>query len=259
MRRDAHGSPVPAALRAPEPVIAVRGLAKVYGRGRAEITALKGVSVDFWPGQFTAVMGPSGSGKSTLLQGVAGLDRPTAGQVCLAGTDLTKLGERQLTILRRDRLGFVFQAFNLIPTLTALENITLTERLGGRKIDQDWLHHLVTVLGLAERLGHRPAELSGGQQQRVAIARALVHRPDVVFADEPTGNLDSRTGHEVLRFFRQAVDEFGQTVVMVTHDPLAARWAHRVLFLRDGVIVEELTAPTAESVLSRLARMEEPT
>ncbi|GLY02369.1 ABC transporter ATP-binding protein [Actinoplanes sp. NBRC 101535] len=245
---------------APKPdgdqAVSVRGLTKTYGSGATRVTALDDVSADFGRGQFTAIMGPSGSGKSTFLQCVAGLDRPTAGQVTIAGADLTQMSERRLTALRRDRLGFVFQAFNLIPTLSAEENITLAERLGGRRADREWLAHLVTSLQLGDRLTHRPAELSGGQQQRVAVARALLYRPEVVFADEPTGNLDSRTGLEVLRFFRRAVDESGQTVVMVTHDPLAAGWAHRVLFLRDGRLVEELVRPTADTVLARLAALE---
>nr|AHB63591.1 LabT1 [Actinoplanes sp. NAI112] len=247
---------VPAPDDGETPAVSVRGLSKTYGSGAAQVTALDDVSADFRRGQFTAIMGPSGSGKSTFLQCVAGLDRPTAGQVTIAGADLTRLSERQLTTLRRDRLGFVFQAFNLIPTLTAEENITLAERLGGRRADRAWLSDLVEALHLRDRLTHRPAELSGGQQQRVAVARALLHRPEVVFADEPTGNLDSRTGLEVLRFFRQAVDDSGQTVVMVTHDPLAASWSHRVLFLRDGRLVEELARPTADSVLARLAALE---
>ncbi|MEU6075413.1 ABC transporter ATP-binding protein [Micromonospora sp. NPDC047074] len=246
----------PAATAGQPPTISVRHLSRTYGRGEALVTALNGVSADFRHGQFTAIMGPSGSGKSTFLQCVAGLDRPTGGSVTIGGTDLTSLSERQLTAMRRDRLGFVFQAFNLIPTLTAAENITLAERLGGVKADPQWFRRLVDLLDLGDRLSHRPTELSGGQQQRVAVARALLHRPEVVFADEPTGNLDSRTGLQVLRFFRQAVDEFGQTVVMVTHDPLAASWAHRVLFLRDGTLVEELAAPTAESILARLAALE---
>ncbi|MFB9432699.1 ABC transporter ATP-binding protein [Streptoalloteichus tenebrarius] len=220
------------------------------------MVALAGVSAAFHQGEFTAIMGPSGSGKSTLLQCMAGLDRPDQGQVVIAGEDVTALPERRLTAFRRDRLGFVFQAFNLIPTLTARENITLGPRLGGPELDERWLAQLVHVLGLADRLHHRPAELSGGQQQRVAVARALVHRPDVVFADEPTGNLDSRTAGQVLEFVRRAVTEFGQTVIMVTHDPAAAAHADRVLFLRDGAFVDELVSPTSEKVLARLAVLE---
>ncbi|MBP2478452.1 putative ABC transport system ATP-binding protein [Crossiella equi] len=236
---------------------AAEGLEKFYGQGESAVHALRGVHAGFRRGQLTAIMGPSGSGKSTFLQCLAGLDRPDRGRVVIGGTDITALPERELTKLRRDRLGFVFQAFNLIPTLTAEENIGLGTRLGGRALDPAWRDHLVGVLGLGSRLHHRPAELSGGQQQRVAVARALVHRPELVFADEPTGNLDSRTGAGVLRFFRQAVTEFGQTVVVVTHDPVAAAYADRVLFLRDGLITEELLAPTAESVLVRLAELED--
>lgn len=238
------------------PVLVVGGLRRTFGRGEAAVAALRGVSGEFHRGQFTAIMGPSGSGKSTFLQCVAGLDRPDSGSVLLAGTEIIGLSDQRLTALRRDRLGFVFQVFNLIPILTAEENITIAERLGGVRCDREWLTHLVSALGIADRMSHLPSQLSGGQQQRVAVARALSHRPEVVFADEPTGNLDSRTGAEVLRFFRQAVDECGQTVVMVTHDPVAAAWAHRVLFLRDGLIAEELTAPSVPSVLNRLMALE---
>ena len=232
-------------------------LYKVYGGGESAVTALNGVRVSFAAGQFTAIMGPSGSGKSTLLQCMAGLDRPTSGQVMIGGTDITRLSAGRLTDLRRDQLGFVFQSFNLLPTLTALENITLGARLGGPAVDQAWLDELVSTLELGARLGHRPAQLSGGQQQRVAVARALVHRPQLIFADEPTGNLDSRTGAEVLGFLRRAVDNTGQTVVMVTHDPIAAVYAHRVLFLRDGAVVDELDSPTTEVVLHRLGALEQ--
>jgi putative ABC transport system ATP-binding protein len=231
-------------------------LSRVYGSGESAVTALHRVNVQFMPSQFTAIMGSSGSGKSTLLQCMAGLDRPTGGQVVIGGVDLTRLPARRLTTLRRDRLGFVFQAFNLLPTLTALENITLGTRLGGAPVDQAWLDQLVSRFGLRDRLHHRPAQLSGGQQQRVAVARALVHRPEIVFADEPTGNLDSRTGAEVLGFLRRAVDDAGQTVVMVTHDPVAAVYAHRVLFLRDGAIVDEIVSPTTQAVLGRLTTLE---
>ncbi|BCJ68089.1 ABC transporter ATP-binding protein [Polymorphospora rubra] len=193
------------------------------------------------------------SGKSTLLHCLAGLERPTSGSVVVAGTDLARMSDGQLTTLRRDRVGFVFQSFNLIPTLTAEENITLSERIGGPRIDRQWMTHLVQVLGMGDRLRHRPSELSGGQQQRVAIARALAHRPAVVFADEPTGNLDSHTGGEVLRFLRLAVEQFGQTIVMVTHDPAAAACSHRVVFLRDGQVEGELPDPSTEDILARLA------
>ncbi|MFB9903820.1 ABC transporter ATP-binding protein [Allokutzneria oryzae] len=234
------------------PVAEALGLGRTYGGGPTAVTALRGVSATFHRGEFVAIMGPSGSGKSTLVQCLAGLDRPDEGRVLIAGTDITRLSERELTELRRDRLGFVFQAFNLIPTLTAAENIVLGTRLGGPAVDPKWRDTLVDALGLRDRMSHRPAELSGGQQQRVAVARALVHRPELVFADEPTGNLDSRTGAEVLKFFRQAVSESGQSVVMVTHDPLAAAFADRVLFLRDGVVADELVSPTSDGVLARL-------
>jgi putative ABC transport system ATP-binding protein len=225
---------------------------KVYGTGSTAVTALDDVSVDLPAGRFTAIMGPSGSGKSTLLHVLAGLDTLTSGNVYLGDTDLSSLNDRKLTELRRDRLGFVFQAFNLVPTLTAEENMTLPTALGGGKVDQAWLDEVVRTVGLKDRLGHRPSELSGGQQQRVAVARALVSRPDVVMADEPTGNLDSRSGAEILEFLRRAVKELGQTVVMVTHDPVAAGYADSVLFLADGTIVDRIDAPTPEAVLDRL-------
>ena len=225
---------------------------KVYGAGSTAVTALDDVSVDLPAGHFTAIMGPSGSGKSTLLHVLAGLDTLTSGQVLVGDTDLSTLNDRKLTELRRDRLGFVFQAFNLVPTLTALENMTLPASLGGRDVDGAWLDEVVRTVGLVDRLDHRPAELSGGQQQRVAVARALVTRPDVVMADEPTGNLDSRSGSEILEFLRRAVKELGQTVVMVTHDPVAAGYADQVLFLADGTIVDRVDAPTPETVLDRL-------
>ncbi|KXK60174.1 ABC transporter [Micromonospora rosaria] len=228
-------------------------LTRTFGRQTSAVTALDRVSIAFEPGRFTSIMGPSGSGKSTLLHCLAGLERPSLGSVVVAGTDLARLSEARLTTLRRDRLGFVFQAFNLIPTLTAEENITLSERIGGPRIDPEWTSHLVQVLGLGNRLRHRPHELSGGQQQRVAIARALAHRPAVVFADEPTGNLDSHTGSEVLHFLRLAVEQFGQTIVMVTHDPAAAARSHRVVFLRDGRVEGELRNPSAGDILGRLA------
>jgi putative ABC transport system ATP-binding protein len=228
------------------------GATKSYGKGESEIRALDSIDVEFSTGQFTAIMGPSGSGKSTLMHALAGLDELTEGQVLIGDVDLTTLNDKKLTKLRRDRLGFVFQAFNLVPTLTALENITLPMDLAGRKADPVWLDLVVSTVGLSERLKHRPSELSGGQQQRVAVARALAGRPDLVFADEPTGNLDSRTGAEILAFMRSAVQELGQTIVMVTHDPVAASYADRVVFLADGQIVDELQHPTAESVLDRM-------
>jgi putative ABC transport system ATP-binding protein len=232
------------------------GVGKYYGTGETRIDALADVSVDFGKGRFTAIMGPSGSGKSTLLHCLAGLDRPTAGQVFLGNVDLAALPEKQLTHLRRDRVGFVFQAFNLVPTLTALENITLPLDLAGRKPDQEWLDKVIATIGLGDRLTHKPSELSGGQQQRVACARALASRPEVVFADEPTGNLDSRSSADVLGFLHRSVREFGQTVVMVTHDPTAASYADRVLFLADGRLRSELRDPTAESVLDAMKQLE---
>ncbi|HWD79021.1 MAG TPA: ABC transporter ATP-binding protein [Kribbella sp.] len=229
---------------------------KRYGGGSTQVDALAGVGADFGKGRFTAIMGPSGSGKSTLLHCLAGLDRPSDGKVLLGDVDLTTLPEKQLTHLRRDRIGFVFQAFNLVPTLSALENVTLPLDLAGRKPDQEWLTTVIDAIGLSDRLGHRPSQLSGGQQQRVACARALVSRPDVVFADEPTGNLDSRSSAGVLDFLHRSVREFGQTVVMVTHDPTAASYADRVLFLADGELQSELTDPTAESVLDRMKQLD---
>jgi putative ABC transport system ATP-binding protein len=228
------------------------GATKAYGKGESQVRALDSIDVEFYAGQFTAIMGPSGSGKSTLMHALAGLDDLTEGQVLIGDVDLTTLNDKKLTKLRRDRLGFVFQAFNLVPTLTALENITLPMDLAGRKPDPVWLDLVVSTVGLSERLKHRPSELSGGQQQRVAVARALAGRPDLMFADEPTGNLDSRTGAEILAFMRQAVQDLGQTIVMVTHDPVAASYADRVVFLADGHIVDELQNPTAESVLDRM-------
>jgi putative ABC transport system ATP-binding protein len=227
-------------------------LTKVYGTGDASVFALDGVSVDFAAGRFTAIMGPSGSGKSTLLHCLAGLDTPTSGQVYIGDVDITSLQEKKLTELRRDRIGFVFQAFNLVPTLTAAENITLPMDIAGRDPDQAWVDTVVQTIGLADRLKHKPSELSGGQQQRVAAARALASRPDIVFADEPTGNLDSKASLELLGFLQQAVREHGQTMVMVTHDPTAAGFADRVVFLGDGRVVDEMTTPTAERVLDRM-------
>jgi putative ABC transport system ATP-binding protein len=230
---------------------------KTYGTADATVVALDDVTVDFATAAFTAIMGPSGSGKSTLLHCLAGLDTLTSGRVFIGDTDLATLTDKQLTLLRRDRLGFVFQAFNLLPTLTAEENITLPADLAGRTIDRAWLDEVVSTLGLGDRLGHRPSQLSGGQQQRVAVARALASRPDVVFGDEPTGALDSRTGAELLTFFRTAVDELGQTVVMVTHDPVAAAYADRIVFLADGAVVDELISPTRDRVLETMKRLGE--
>jgi putative ABC transport system ATP-binding protein len=230
---------------------------KVYGKGETEVRALGGVNVEFAAGAFTAIMGPSGSGKSTLLHCMAGLDSLTSGAVYIGDTDLTTLSDKELTLLRRERLGFVFQAFNLVPTLTAAENITLPLRLGGRRVDQQWFGTLTRVLHLDDRLHHRPSELSGGQQQRVAAARAMVTRPELIFADEPTGNLDSKSATEMLEMTRAAVEGFGQTVVMVTHDARAASYADRVVFLADGHIVEELAAPTMERILDELKRLGE--
>ncbi len=238
------------------PVARAVDLRKVYGAGDTTVAALDGVSVDFWPGQFTAIMGPSGSGKSTLMHCLAALDSPTAGAVFIGDADLTRLGDRELTRIRRDRIGFVFQAFNLVPTLTALENITLPMDIAGRKPNQAWLDTVIDTVGLRNRLDHKPSQLSGGQQQRVACARALAGRPDIVFADEPTGNLDSVSGAEVLGFLRRSVSEFGQTVVMVTHDPNAAGYADRVLFLADGRIVDEMAEPTADRVLDKMKHLD---
>jgi len=227
-------------------------LRKTYGTGQAVVHALAGVTVTFERGRFTAVMGPSGSGKSTLMHCMAGLDRPTSGHCFVGGLDVGTLDDAGLTELRRDRIGFVFQSFNLVPTLTAAENITLPVALAGRKVDREWLDYLVKQLGIADRLSHRPGELSGGQQQRVACARALINKPDLVFADEPTGNLDSNSSAEVLAFLRHSVTELGQSIVMVTHDPRGAAYADRVVFLADGSVVSELESPTADSVLERM-------
>ncbi|WP_421734241.1 ABC transporter ATP-binding protein [Cellulomonas sp.] len=236
-----------------ESVIAsAHDLVKVYGAGSTAVRALDGVDVDLVRGELTAIMGPSGSGKSTLMHCLAGLDRPTSGTVVVDGQTVSSMSERRLTALRRTRVGFVFQAYNLVPTLTALENITLPLDIARRPVDQAHLDLVVETLGLTDRLGHKPAELSGGQQQRVACARALVARPAVVFADEPTGNLDSSSAAEVLGFLRSSVDDLGQSVVMVTHDPTSAGYAHRVLFLADGRLVGELRDPTAETVLAAL-------
>ncbi|WP_433856751.1 ABC transporter ATP-binding protein [Streptomyces kronopolitis] len=227
-------------------------LSKVYGQGDTQVVALDAVSVDFHQAQFTAIMGPSGSGKSTLMHCMAGLDAISGGSARIGDTELTGLKDKKLTQLRRDKIGFVFQAFNLLPTLTALENITLPMDIAGRKPDHAWLNQVVETVGLSGRLKHRPNQLSGGQQQRVAVARALASRPEIIFADEPTGNLDSRSGAEVLGFLRNSVRELGQTVVMVTHDPVAASYANRVVFLADGKIVDEMPDPTADLVLERM-------
>ena len=228
------------------------GATKRYGRGDTAVVALDDVTVDIPVGRFTAVMGPSGSGKSTLMHCLAGLDTLSAGHVYLGDTDLGTLNDRQLTKLRREQIGFVFQSFNLLPTLTTVENITLPLTLAGRRPDTAWLDTVVATVGLGSRLRHRPSELSGGQQQRVAVARALVSRPQVIFADEPTGNLDSRTGGEILEFMRRAVADMGQTIVMVTHDPAAAAFADSVVFLADGRTVDTMVAPTAAGVLDRM-------
>ena len=241
----------------PDPVVArAIDLVKVYGEGEAQVRALDGVSVDFPRRRLTAIMGPSGSGKSTLMHCMAALDKATSGDVEIDGVQLGGLRDRGLTRLRRDRLGFVFQAYNLVPTLTAQENITLPLDIAGKDVDRDWFDLVVDTVGLRDRLGHRPNELSGGQQQRVACARALISRPAITFADEPTGNLDSRSGAEILGFLRRCVDEFGQSIVMVTHDPNAATYADQVLFLADGRIVGQLADPTAATVLARMSSLE---
>lgn len=229
---------------------------KVYGSGEARVVALRGVSVDFHRGAFTAIMGPSGSGKSTLMHCLAGLDTVTRGEVFIGATKVSGLNDKALTRLRRDQVGFVFQQFNLLPTLTARENILLPLSIAGRNPDPAWFDTIIDVVGLRDRLGHRPNQLSGGQQQRVACARALVGRPEVVFADEPTGNLDSRAGAEVLGFLRRSARDFGQTIVMVTHDPVAASYAQRVVFLADGQIVDELTDPTPDAVLDTMKQLD---
>jgi putative ABC transport system ATP-binding protein len=232
-------------------------LCKTYGAGQAAVRALDNVNVSFERGRFTAVMGPSGSGKSTLMHCMAGLDRPTSGSAYVGGQDIGRLDDAGLTRLRRDRIGFVFQYFNLVPTLTAAENITLPIDLAGKKADREWVDYLTKELGVADRLTHRPAELSGGQQQRVACARALVSKPDLIFADEPTGNLDSNASADLLAFLRRSVKELGQSVVMVTHDPRSAAYADQVVFLDDGAVVSELSAPTADSVLERMRTLGE--
>ncbi len=242
-------------MTSPAPIVSTADLHRTYGEGEAAVHALRGVTVSFPTGQFTAIMGPSGSGKSTLMHLLAGLDRPSTGSVLVDGQELAKLDDKALTALRRDKLGFVFQAFNLVPVLNARENITLPLMLAGRKVDKAWFDTLVDAVGLGDRLTHRPAELSGGQQQRVAIARALIARPAVVFADEPTGNLDSQSSAEVLGLLRRAADEFGQTVIMVTHDAGAAAVADRVLVLRDGEVVHDGAAESAEDLLDLMKQV----
>jgi len=242
----------------PPPVVAAAGVIdahKVYGIGDAAVRALDGVDVRFAPERFTAIMGPSGSGKSTLLHCLAGLDSLTQGAVFIGDTYLAELNDKQLTELRRSEVGFVFQSFNLIPTLTARENIVLPLALGGQAGDEEWIDRVIDTVGLRDRLSHRPSELSGGQQQRVAVARALATRPTIIFADEPTGNLDSNSGTEILQFMRDAVDEFGQTIVMVTHDPYAAAYADRVVYLADGKVVGDLPDPTAESIMDHMRQL----
>jgi putative ABC transport system ATP-binding protein len=242
----------PADAVAAGPAAHAEDLRKTYGTGQAAVHALAGINVTFERGRFTAVMGPSGSGKSTLMHCMAGLDRPTSGRAFVGGQDIGRLDDRGLTRLRRDRIGFIFQSYNLVPTLTAAENITLPADLAGKKADREWLDYLVRQLGLGDRLTHRPHEMSGGQQQRVACARALINRPDLIFADEPTGNLDSNSSAGLLAFLRRSVTEFGQSIVMVTHDPRGAAHADRVVFLADGAVVAELQQPTADSVLERM-------
>jgi len=251
-------SDAPIGSTSPATAVAARAAAatKVYGRGVTEVTALDDVTIGFDAGRLTAIMGPSGSGKSTLLHCMAGLDALTSGKVFIGDTDLTSLSDRQLTLLRRSRVGFVFQSFNLVPTLTAEENIVLPLTLAGRKAEAEWLQALVTSLGIGDRLRHRPSELSGGQQQRVASARAMITRPELIFADEPTGNLDSKSATELLELTRAAVEGFGQTVVMVTHDPRAASYADRVVFLADGRIVAELAHPTVNRILDEMKALE---
>ncbi|WP_436994392.1 ABC transporter ATP-binding protein [Streptomyces sp. enrichment culture] len=237
------------------PALVVRDVTKHYGSRGNAVQALRGISVELARGTFTAVMGPSGSGKSTFLHCAAGLDRPSSGEVWLGGVPLSGMRETGLTQLRRDRIGFVFQAYNLLPSLTVKDNITMPLRLSGASLDRGWLEEIAGRVGITARLGHRPSELSGGQQQRVAIARALISRPDIIMADEPTGALDSRTGQEVLQLFQELVHHLGQTVLMVTHDPVAASYAHSVLFLADGRLVERMDSPTAEAVAERMTHL----
>lgn len=238
------------------PAAEAHNLTKIFGSGSTAVTALDGVDVSFDRGRFTAIMGPSGSGKSTLLHCMAGLDRVTTGKVFIGDVDLTTLTDKHLTQLRRDKIGFVFQSFNLVPTLNARENITLPLDIAGRRPDGDWLTHVIDILALGDRLRHKPSELSGGQQQRVAAARALAGRPEIIFADEPSGNLDSKSGAQLLEFMQQAVQEYGQTIVMVTHDPLAAAHADRVVFLEDGRIAGDILDPSAERILDHIKTLE---
>jgi putative ABC transport system ATP-binding protein len=249
---------LPQPLTARDSAATAAGIVKIYGRGEAAVRALDGASLAVERGRFTAVMGPSGSGKSTLMHVLAGLDSIDGGQVRLGETDLSRLSERERTLLRRDRIGFVFQSFNLVPSLTAAENITLPLALAGRRADQAWIDELVATLGLADRLRHRPSELSGGQQQRVAVARALVTRPEIIFADEPTGNLDSRASTALLEFLQHATRDLGQTIVMVTHDATAAAYADRAAFLADGRVVDEIDRPTAPAILARMTELTTP-
>ncbi|MBW1595750.1 ABC transporter ATP-binding protein [Streptomyces sp. JJ38] len=242
----------PATVRTGAAAASAADLSKVYGTGETKVIALDRVSVEFRRGEFTAIMGPSGSGKSTLMHCMAGLDSVSSGSARIGDAELTTLKEKKLTRLRRDKIGFIFQAFNLLPTLNALENITLPLDIAGRKVDRAWLDQVVETVGLSGRLKHRPSQLSGGQQQRVAVARALASRPEIIFGDEPTGNLDSRSGAEVLGFLRNSVRELGQTVVIVTHDAVAASYADRVIFLADGRIVDDMAEPTADRVLERM-------
>jgi len=229
-----------------------KGATKIYGQGDTEVRALDGVSIEFYDGQFTAVMGPSGSGKSTLMHCLAGLDELTGGEVWIGETELGRLSRRELTLMRRDNVGFIFQAYNLVPTLNAKENILLPQMLAGVDVDEDWFNEVIEKVGLADRMSHKPNELSGGQQQRVAVARTLAARPVLIFADEPTGNLDSRSGQEILDFMRRAVREYGQTIVMVTHDPNAAAYADRVVFLADGKVVADVADPNADEILEQI-------
>ncbi len=254
---DGSAAPMNAARPTGRPAAHAEGLGKVYGEGETQVSALRSIDVEFEAGRFTAIMGPSGSGKSTLMHCMAGLDDATSGRVFIGDSDLTVMKDNDLTRLRRERMGFVFQAFNLVPTLTAQENITLPLDIAGKKVDQAWFDLVVGTVGLADRLSHRPSELSGGQQQRVACARAMVTRPEIIFADEPTGNLDSRSGAEVLGFLRRSVDDFGQTIVMVTHDAHAASYADRVVFLADGSLVDELLDPTAAEILERMKNFDQ--
>ncbi|MCS4492421.1 ABC transporter ATP-binding protein [Corynebacterium sp. ES2794-CONJ1] len=239
------------------PAARAHNLTKTYGSGSTQVTAVNSISIEFPQRQFTAIMGPSGSGKSTLMHCMAGLDSISGGSTYIGDTDLSQLDDKGLTNLRRDRIGFIFQSFNLVPTLTAAENITLPLDIAGKPVDHNWFHTVTSRLGLVDRLGHRPAELSGGQQQRVACARALVARPDIIFGDEPTGNLDSNASREVLGILRGAVDEFGQTVVIVTHDPSAAKYADEVIFLSDGEIRTRLNSPSAEEIFAVMGTLED--